>query len=109
MVVLCPAERKGSEEIKGVIHPAHIPFVIKAQSSVLNLLGGSLVICGVLGTEHGTWVSLLKSLVHGTDKFYRTLIHPSVRITHPVDDTAYGVHSETIKMILLKPVVSCTL
>ena len=52
VILVASAKRQSPEEIQCVIHPTHIPFVVKSQSAVSDFLGGSLVVRGILGAEN---------------------------------------------------------
>ena len=63
MVFLGALPRVGLEVGEGVVHPAHIPLVVKAQAALVCRAGHAGVGGGVLGNEHGRGVALLEPAV----------------------------------------------
>ena len=94
-----------AEVVKRVVHPAHIPLVVKAQAALLGGFCHHGVRSGVLRTENSGGVALFKPIVHAAQKAHTAHIVAAVRVAAPVDYSADCVHTQPVKVIFRQPVV----
>ena len=70
-VIAAAAEQRiRAEIIQRIVHPPHVPLVVKAKPAVLRRFGDARETGGVLGGQDGGRVELLKAPVHVLQKFY---------------------------------------
>ena len=105
VVVPAPIFRSGLEDFQGVVHPAHVPFVVEAQAPLGNRHGGPLEGGGVLRRQDDGGVLELEPLVHVLEELDGVLVFPAVFIPLPVDQAADSVHAQTVEMVELQPVI----
>ena len=64
MVARATEERIAAEIVQGIIHPAHIPLVIEAQSPKFHRTGNAVKGRGILCNQHCIWMQLMQALIH---------------------------------------------
>ena len=64
MVARATEERIAAEIVQGIIHPAHIPLVIEAQSAKFYRTGNTVKVSGILCNQHCIWMQLVQTLIH---------------------------------------------
>ncbi len=95
----------GAEIVQRVVHPTHIPFVIKSEPAFADRSCDAGVGGGIFRRKYGVGVELLKSPVHLADEFYGSVVDASGRFALPVNDPADGIHADSVYMVLGEPVV----
>ena len=103
--VLRPLLRGLLHVVKGVVHPAQVPLVVKAQTAVLHRGCDLGIVCGILRNEHCCGVALMKPVIHALEEIHRSAVDSPCRIPCPVYGTAYGIHAQAVKVIYIQPVV----
>ena len=106
---LGPLVRSLHKIIQRIVHPAKIPLIIKSQAAFFRRLCAAGIGCAVLSDQHGCRMQLMETGIHFFQKLHCCLVYAAQLISHPVDHTADGVHAQTVKMILFKPVVGSRL
>ena len=104
LVILLPAIRRiGPEKIQCVVHPAHIPLIVKAQTALRDRFCDAWICRRILRNQHCVRIQPLQPAVHLLQEFDRIRVDAAPLVPHPVDQIADGVKSQTIKMILVQP------
>ena len=96
-----------------IIHPAHVPLVVKAKAVVVQI-SGDLRPCGrLLGNHHHARILLLKYGIQMLQEFDRLQVLVSaVDVRHPlavvlsviqIEHGSHGVHADAVGMVLLRP------
>ena len=98
--------RRRPEVIQRVVHPAHIPLVVEAESALVHSLRHHGIIGGVLRAEYCGRVDPFQPAIQGFQKTYTAHVLSSRRIAHVIDNAADGVHAQSIKVVFRKPVIS---
>ena len=106
MIIIRAIHRSCLEEAQCIIHKSHIPFVIKSQAIIFCRCRYFREICGVLCHQNSRRMQLMEACIHISQKFHCTLIDTSCRITIPVNGTADGIHTDSVKMKFCQPVIS---
>ena len=109
MIIFYPIVHAIFKIDKRIVHPAKVPFVIKSEPAPVGALGNSRIRTGILRSQNDRRIHSLKSAVHILQKLKCISINSTSGITLPVYDIAYGVHSKSVKMIFLQPVISAGL
>ena len=105
MVVLRPLVRGLLHVVEAVVHPAHVPLVVKAEAAVVDGLRDTGVLGGIFGREDGGRVQLLEAAVHVADEVDGILVGAPVLVALPVDEVRQGVDAKAVEVELLQPVV----
>ena len=75
MIIPAPILRPSLEVFQGIVHPAQIPFVVKAEPALQRALGHIREIGGILRDEHDlALVFLIEHEVHALDEVKRAFI-----------------------------------
>ena len=114
--VVAGAPRKiGLHVVQGVVHPAHVPLVVKAQAAVLRRIGHERPGGGLLGHHHHVGVVRLYSAVDLTDKragvqillgtvLVELLLARIVDAKVEVQHAGHAVHANAVHVEVLEPV-----
>ena len=105
MIVLCSVLRTCLEIFQGIMHPSHVPFIVKSKPALIDRLGHILEICRILCRQKASRISSLQFLIHQFDELHSVSIDTALFISLPVNDPADGIHTQTIKMVFLQPVI----
>ena len=106
LVASAAEERVYSEVFEGVVHPAHVPFIVKAEMPVVGITRGHVVIgAGILGYHHDPGKYLVQFVVETPHELHRALIHAALFLSLPVDDIAHRVNAQSVDVIGLQPEV----
>ena len=105
MIILCTIFRTGTEIIKCIVHPSHIPFIVETKPALRNRISNLREGSGIFCCKDCRRVELFQSLVHILEKLYGVEIYTACRITLPVDRTADCIHADSIHMELTHPIV----
>ena len=89
---------------EGIVHPAQIPFVVKAQSAFADRPGDTGIIGGIFSYKHGIGEAFFQTLVHAAEKLKGGMIFSPLRLSLPVNQISHRIHSQTVKMVFLQPV-----
>ena len=92
-VAVPPYPRILPEVVQRVVHPAHVPLIIKAQSAVFYRTGHALIVGGVFCDQHAVRVQLVQSLIHAFQERDAGGIDAAAGIAAPVDQPADCVHT----------------
>jgi hypothetical protein len=87
--------------LEGIIHPAKIPLVVKAESLFKHPLCDMSVGRRIFSNGHNSRKKSMKISVSALNKFNSTGVFSALAIAFPVDDIAYSIHSESIYMVQL--------
>ena len=93
------------EILKSVVHPAQVPFVVKAQSAVKY---GSCYLGigrGILGGNNRGGVTGFETAVHVFQELYGSSVLAAALVAVPVYHIADSVHAEPVKVVDAEPVV----
>ena len=93
--------------VQSVIHPAKVPLVIKSETAQPGRLRPARIGCGILRNQHGGRMESVKTFIQLLQEIDGCLVHTALLIAHPVDNTAYGIHAQTVEMVLRQPVIGC--
>ena len=99
--------------IDKVVHPAHVPLIVKAQAVVLHLARDLRPGCGFLCDQESVGMFFLKDRIQVLQELdgFQIFISP-IDIGYPfsiifsviqVKHGSHGVHTDSIRMILLRP------
>ena len=105
VVVVLALVRRLLKEVERIVHPPHVPLVVKAQAALLRALGGTGVVGGILGSQDAAGMHELEPAVHACDKGHVLVVDTACRVAHPVDDAADGIHAQAVEVELLHPEV----
>ena len=97
------------EVVQGIVHPAQVPLVVKAQTAVLHRSGDLGIVGAVLRNEHGGGMTLLEAGVHGFEEFQRAAVDAPGRVPLPVDQAADCIHPQAVGVEVPQPVVGAGL
>ena len=97
--------RRGLEIFERVVHPAEVPFAVKAQSALVHRAGHAGVGGRVLRDQQGGGVAGLEPCVHPSEEFQRVAVDAARRVALPVDQAGDRVHAQAVKVELGQPVV----
>ena len=96
-----------------VVHPAHIPLVVKAQAPVCRLSGNHGPRCRFLGDQDSPVLSPLKDRVEMLQELHSLqVLIAAVNICHPlpiilpvvkVKHGSNRIHANSVRMILVRP------
>ena len=103
VILLRAVGRIGPEEIQRVVHPAHIPLVVKAQAALRDRFCDPRIRRRVLCNQHCIRIQPFQPAVHLLQEFDGIRIDPAPLVPHPVDQIADRVKSQSIEMILIQP------
>ena len=96
--------------VQGVVHPAQVPLVVKAQAAVLHGSGDFGIVGGVLGDQQGGGVALLQALAFMPFKNSSVVtVDAAVGVPLPVDQAGDCVHAQAVSVEHLQPVVGAGL
>ena len=104
-VAVPPYPRILPEVVQRVVHPAHVPLIIKAQSAVFYRTGHALIVGGVFCDQHAVRMQLVQSLIHAFQERDAGGIDAAAGIAAPVDQPADCVHTQPVKVENRQPVV----
>ena len=90
---------------QGVVHPAKIPFVVKAKSALPDSLSNTLVRGRIFCKKQAFRDTLFQSLVHGADKFKSSQVLAAVCVSLPVDQVSYRIHAKSVEVEFSQPVI----
>ena len=114
--VVAGAPRKiGLHVVQGVVHPAHVPFVVEAQTAVLRRIGHERPRGGLLGHHHHVGVVGLHGTVDLADKragvqillgtvLVELLLAGVVDAKVEVQHAGHAVHANAVHVEVLEPV-----
>ena len=105
MVITASIFRSGTKIVKGVVHPSHIPFIVKAQTALGNRVCNLRKGCGIFGSQNHRGVHFFQSSVHVLEKFHCVEVYAPRRIPLPVNSPADGIHTKPVYMKFFYPVV----
>ncbi len=97
------------EVLQRVVHPAHVPLVVKAQAALVHGLGGAGQVRGVLRDQEHAGVERLDARVHGLDEGDGLVVDAAGFVPLPIDDAADGVHAQAVKVVGTYPEVGAGL
>ena len=86
------------------MHPAQIPFIVKAEPAVPNVARAVLKGRGILRHKHHARKKIVQSLVQLLQEPDAILVGSPRRIAHPVYHVADGIHAQPVKMVHFQPV-----
>ena len=105
MVVLSTIFRCSAEIIQRIIHPSHIPFIIKTKSALVDRISHFRERSRIFGCEDHRRMHAFQSLIHILQELYRIEVYTPCRIALPVDRTADCIHADTVHMEFTDPVI----
>ena len=104
-----PLPEGGGKIVQRVVHPAHVPLVVKAQAAVLDGSRDLREARRVLGDQNGRRGARLQTGVHALQKFQRRAVDAAVRVALPVDQAGHGIHAQAGGVEHPQPVVGAGL
>ena len=104
MIVCGTILRCCPEIIQCIIHPSHIPLIVKSESAVTHRFCHSRIRRRILCHQHRCRKTVFQPLIHILDKRNSQIIHTSRFISLPVNQIAHRIHPQTVKMIFCQPV-----
>ena len=107
VIVFRTVFRCGTEVIQRIVHPSHIPFIIKTKAALIDRIGYFGERSGIFGSKNHRRMHAFQFLIHILQEFYSIEVDASCRIALPVDGAADCIHTDTIHMEFADPVV-CT-
>ena len=107
--ILAPLVARLFKVVEGVVHPAQVPLVVKAQAAVLDGGRDLREARRVLGDQNGRGVALLQTGVHALQEFQRRAVDAAVRVALPVDQAGHGIHAQAVGVEHPQPVVGAGL
>ena len=105
VVVAATEVRVKLEVAQRVVHPAHVPLVVKAQAALLHGAGGALVVRRVLRDGERARVERLHAGVQALHELDVLVVHAAGLVALPVDDAADGVHAHRVEVVAAQPEV----
>ena len=105
MIIVCTIFRTSTEIVQGIVHPAHVPFIVKSKTALGNRIGNFREGSGIFGCEDRRWVEILESLVHVLKELYCIQVYPTSRVALPVDRAADRIHTDTVHVEFTHPVI----
>ena len=109
MVVGGPVFGTGPKEVQCVVHPAHIPFIIKTKTALTGRFRDPGIIGRIFGNEDAAGIPAFDPGIHSFHKVYGIAVDTTAFIALPVQDPADGIHAQTVEMVSLHPVVGAGL
>ena len=105
MVLFHPLFRRRLKIRQRIVHPPHVPLVIKPKTALPGRLCNIRPGRGVLRNQKTGRVALFQPLVHILQKYDGSPVLPPGRVALPVNHVADGVHPQAVKMKLCQPVI----
>ena len=97
-----------------IIHPAHIPFYVKAKPVILHISRNFRPCGGFLGNHQHAGIPSFHYGIQMFQQFHRfQILMASVHISHPLSVTlsviqiehgCHRIHTDSVRMVLLNPV-----
>ena len=109
MVAGGPVFGTGPKEVQCVVHPAHIPFIIKTKTALTGRFRDPGIIGRIFGNEDAAGIPAFDPGIHSFHKVYGIAVDTTAFIALPVQDPADGIHAQTVEMVSLQPVVGAGL
>ena len=91
--------------IQGVVHPAHVPLIVKSKAVFRHRLCNVGIGCGVLRYQNCGWMQCLQPPIHILQEFYCVQIDTPSRVSLPINHAADCVHAQAIYMKFRQPVI----
>ena len=88
-----------------IMHPSHIPFVVKAKSAILRAFCHMWKFGGVFGGGEDIRVAGFEPLVHKPEKLDAVLIDAAAPVALPVENIAHRVDPQPVEVKTVDPVV----
>ena len=99
--------------INEVVHPSHVPFIIKSKAVIFYISGNLRPGCRLLCDQKHIWVFLLENRIQMLQKFdsFQILI-PAVNVGYPfsvilsiiqIEHRCHSIHTDSVRVILLCP------
>ena len=93
----------GGKVVQRVVHPAHVPLVVKAHALVAGGSGHLEEVGGVLRHVDAGGPALVQAVVQAAQKVHRALIHAAVGVALPVQCAGDGVHADAVAVVHVHP------
>ena len=93
--------RRHPEKVQRIVHPAHIPLVVKAQSVIMHRSRHLQEVGGILGDQHHIGKPLLDLVIQLLEKLDAPDVDAPGHIPLPVQHVADGIHPQSVHMIVL--------
>ena len=97
---------RGLEIRKRIVHPTHIPFIIKSKTALSDGFGDIRVVGGIFCNKHDAPITAAQPPVHSSDEFHRGAVHATPFISLPVDHPTDRIHPKSVKMIDVQPKIT---
>ena len=105
VVVVHALVRRGAEVVERVVHPAHVPLVVEAETAFVHRLCYHRVIRGILRAEYRGRIDPLQPAVQRFQELHAAHVLTAGRVAHVVDNAADSVHAKPVEVVFRQPVV----